>query len=109
MDERYLPSAIDFDLIKERLKYHNQLKLNQYRKLIASFSEVPSDKAYQEDATYHEDGKGKFPIRPGDPKDAEDALRLEHHAPADEQPKVHEKACEELKKDDSESYERNCT
>jgi len=78
-------------------------------KKVASFSEHPSEKAYDEDATYKEDGKGKFPIRPGNPKDAIDALRLEHHAPADEQPKVHEKACKELKKDDKEAYERNCT
>ena len=93
-----LPKFLDYDKLKAVLDKR------------AGFSEKPSEKAYKEDATYKtQDGKGHFPIRPGSAKDAEDALRLEHHAPADEQPKVHEKACEELKKDDKESYERNCT
>lgn len=44
-------------------------------------------------ATYHENGEGKFPIRPGSHQDAESALRLIGHAPADKQPEIRKRAC----------------
>jgi phage head maturation protease len=44
-------------------------------------------------ATYTENGEGKFPIRPGNTHDAESALHLIGHAPADKQDAILKRAC----------------
>jgi hypothetical protein len=70
-------------------------------KTASKFSEHPSEKDYQEYGTIKEDGKEKYPIRPGDKKDAEDALKLLHHEKNPEKRKeIREKADAEIAKDD---------
>jgi hypothetical protein len=82
-------------------------KLN---KIANKYPEVPTEKQYEQSASYFEDGEPKFPIRHGKNvpevvtrKDIADAKRLMHHVSPENQEKVKahiEKVEKELNKDD---------
>ena len=79
------------------MNFWNELesKLEQYRlkKKAEKWPDHPSDKSYEKDSTYEENGQGKFPLRENAPdsvlkKDISDAKRLEHNVSPENQAKV---------------------
>jgi len=81
-------SFLDYEFLKNRI--HKTASEGQKQ------GEVPSDKAYKEDASYKENGEGKFPIRENssfESKDISDARRLMHHVSPEDQKKVKERIC----------------
>ena len=69
---------------------------NKLKEIKASkFPDHPTEKQYENNASYYEDGKPKFPIRENAPaavveKDISDAKKLEHHVSPADQTKVEE-------------------
>lgn len=82
-------SFLDYNLLKGKL---NKTAGNEWK----GPGEVPSEKSYEKDSTYKEDGEGKFPIREDsshEASDIADARRLIHHVSPADQEKVKSRIC----------------